>query len=71
MLEETLLSLARRSSFRRSMLTASVMDGRGLVLAMMSAVLARRGLRPFCRLSTSWRSRMGVSDVAKAVGSLL
>ena len=58
-LEATLLSLARRSSFRRSMFTASVKVGSGLVLAMMSAVLAKRGLMPFSRLSTSWRSRMG------------
>jgi len=52
-LEATLLSLARRSSFRRSMFTAEVKDGSGLVLAMKSAVLERRGLRPFSRVSTS------------------
>jgi len=52
-LEATLLSLARRSSFRRSMFTASVKVGSGLVLAMISTVLARRELMPFSKLSTS------------------
>jgi hypothetical protein len=51
--EASLPSEPRRSSLTRSMLVADLKSGSGDVLEMMSAVLAKRGLRPRRRLSTS------------------
>jgi len=51
--EETLPSLVRRISFRRSMSVPALKSGRTAELAMMSAVLVKRGLRPRRRVSTS------------------
>ena len=51
--EETLASLARRSSLSRRVLWAEMNDERTAALAMMSAVLAKCGLRPRRRLRTS------------------
>ena len=51
--EASLPSLPRRSSLTRSMLVTDRKSGSGDVLVMMSAVLAKRGLRPRRRLSTS------------------
>jgi hypothetical protein len=51
--EETLPSLVRRISFRRSMSVPALKSGRTAELAMMSAVLVKRGLRPRRRFSTS------------------
>ena len=51
--EEVLPSLPRRISFSHSMLVADLKSGRTVELAMMSAVLAKRGLRPRSRFSTS------------------
>jgi hypothetical protein len=36
------------------MLLADLKSGSGIVLAMMSVVVAKRGLMPRSRLSTSW-----------------
>jgi hypothetical protein len=52
--EASLCSVPRRSSLTRSMLVADLKSGSGMVLAMMSAVVAKRGLMPRSRLSTSW-----------------
>ena len=56
--EASLPLLPRRSSLMRSMLVAALKSGSGDVLAMMSAVLAKQGLIPRRRLSTSYEGEM-------------
>jgi hypothetical protein len=51
--EASLPSVPRLSSLTRSMLVADLKSGSGEELAMMSAVLVKRLLRPRRRLSTS------------------
>jgi hypothetical protein len=51
--EAAFCSVPRRSSLTRSMLVADLKSGSGVVLAMMSAVVANRALRPRRRLMTS------------------
>jgi hypothetical protein len=54
----SLVAAPRRSSLTRSMLVADLKSGSGDVLAMMSAVLAKRELRPRRRFSTSYAGEM-------------
>ena len=56
--EASLPSVPRRSSLTRSMFVADLKSGSGNVLEMMSAVLAKRELRPRRRLSTSCAGEM-------------
>ena len=55
--ETSLPSLPRRSSLTRSMLVADL-KSRSDILAMMSAVVAKRGLMPRRRLSTNYEGEM-------------
>jgi hypothetical protein len=54
----TVPSLARRSSFRTSFSRVVEKSGSGCESAMLSAVLAKRGLRPRRKLRTSSESEM-------------
>jgi hypothetical protein len=56
--EASLPSVPRQSSLTWSMLVADLKLGSGDELAMMSAVLAKRELRPRRRLSTSYAGEM-------------
>jgi hypothetical protein len=56
--EASLPSVPRRSSLTRSMLVADLKVGSGDVLAMMSAVLTKRELRPRRRFNTSYAGEM-------------
>ena len=56
--EASLPSVPRRSSLTRSMFVADLKSGSGNVLEIMSAVLAKRELRPRRRLSTSCAGEM-------------
>ena len=61
-----LLPRPRRSSLTRSMLVAALKSGSGIALAMMSAVLAKRALRPRSILSTSCLGEMVWSTSRRA-----